>query len=183
MTALAFFVPGKPQTAGSKTAVPMGSRMGVIEAGTKESRARKKTWRGDLRDGALRAMEQLPVADLTELLDAPLAVTMVIVRRRPATHIRANGTVKDWAAPLLPVQRPDTVKIVRAAADALTGVLWDDDSQIVRHQLHKAFGDQAGLRAVSEGLFVAVDLAALYSLTRLSDMGLSPADTRLEAAA
>jgi Holliday junction resolvase RusA-like endonuclease len=150
---ISFFVPGKPQTAGSKTAVPMGSRMGVVEAGTKESRARKKTWRGDLRDAATDAHGMA-------LLDGPLTLTIVIVRRRPSAHVgtgRNAGVVKGWARGLRPVERPDTVKIVRAAEDALTGYLWIDDSQIVEHRLFKAFGDQVGLPPVVEGLYVSVE--------------------------
>lgn len=162
MTLLAFFVPGKPQTAGSKTAVPMGAHMGVIEAGSKDSRARKKTWRGDLRDSALTALAG--AADRP--FDGPLELTVVIVRKRPSQHVRAGrlaGIVKDWAELLLPVQRPDTLKQVRAAEDALTGILWLDDSQLVRHVLHKAYADQVGLPAGVEGLYIAVDDVEGYS--------------------
>lgn len=161
MRPVKFFVPGRPQTAGSKTAVPMGARMGVVEAGTKESRARKRTWRGDLRDAATNALVGM-FED--RMFDGPLDVTMVIVRQRPAAHLvtarRRAGAVKDWAKPLRPVERPDTVKIVRAAEDALTGVLWRDDSLIVHHELYKAFGDQVGLAPRAEGLAVWVASAA-----------------------
>lgn len=154
---LVFFVPGKPQTAGSKTAVPMGARMGVIEAGSKESRARKRTWRGDLRDAASQAMGDAAWVGLRAA--APLSLTIVIVRKRPSSHVgtgRNAGVVKDWALPLLPVERPDTVKLVRAAEDALTSWCWADDSQIVHHSLFKAFGDQVGLTPLTEGMFVSV---------------------------
>jgi Holliday junction resolvase RusA-like endonuclease len=158
MTPLAFFVAGKPQTAGSKTAVPMGARLGVIEAGSTHSRARKRTWRADLRDAALTAAENTSGTDY-DLYTQPLAVTFVIVRRRPSQHMRTGqhtGQVKDTALGLQPTQRPDSVKIVRAAEDALTGVIWQDDSQIVRHTIHKAFADQIGLAPLVEGLFVHV---------------------------
>lgn len=166
MSVFEFFVPGKPQTAGSKTAVPMGSRYGVIEAGTKESRERKRTWRGDLRDGALRELAGRSITDLETLALAPISLTIVVVRKRPSGHVgtgRNAGTVKDWACGLLPVERPDTVKVVRAAEDALTGVVWRDDSQVVRHSLHKAFADQVGFPSSAEGLFVRVERAEIYT--------------------
>lgn len=162
MSGLSFFVPGKPQTAGSKTAVPMGARMGVIEAGSKTSRARKRTWRGDLRDAALRAGAE----QWLNYGPTALSLTIVIVRKRPRDHMgtgRNAGLVKDWARPLLPVERPDTVKLVRAAEDALTGVLWADDAQIVEHELYKAFADQVGFAPTVEGLWIAVEPAADYA--------------------
>jgi Holliday junction resolvase RusA-like endonuclease len=146
----------------------MGARMGVIEAGSKASRLRKKTWRGDLRDAALTALDD---ASVHGLIRDPVALTVVIVRRRPVAQVRTGrhaGEVKEWASALLPVERPDTVKIVRAAEDALTGVVWVDDSQIVRHSLHKAFGDQVGLTSTVEGLFVAVDPVAGYMGPQIS---------------
>jgi Holliday junction resolvase RusA-like endonuclease len=165
---LRFFVAGKPQTAGSKTAVPMGARMGVIEAGSKQSRARKRTWRGDLRDAALNAMEE---AAAGMFVGEPLDLTLVIVRPRPSAHLRTGrnaGIVKDWAVSLQPVQRPDSTKIARAAEDALTGVLWTDDSQVVHTDAWKAYGDQCGLSYAAEGLFVAVKLAPAYGGPQLS---------------
>lgn len=170
---ISFFVPGRPQTAGSKTAVPMGARMGVIEAGSKESRLRKKTWRGDLRDGALEALAGAGEHGAFALkpFDGPLELTVVIIRKRPSAHISSRRnlrTVKEWAELLLPVQRPDTLKIVRAAEDALTGVLWLDDSQIVRHHLHKAYADQVGLPNGLDGLYIVVDEVAGYSGPQLN---------------
>lgn len=155
---ISFFVAGKPQTAGSKTAVPMGNRMGVIEAGTKESRARKRTWRGDLRDAASQATLNVP-GGWHGATGAPLHLTIVVVRKRPSAQVgtgRNAGVVKDWALGLMPVERPDTVKIVRATEDALTSWLWIDDSQIVQHSLYKAFGDQFGMSTTAQGLFVMV---------------------------
>lgn len=174
MTALRFFVAGKPQTAGSKTAVPMGARLGVIEAGSKESRARKRSWRGDLRDAALGALDDRERLSGAREFTGPLALTVVIVRRRPSAQMgsgRNAGVVKAWALDVLPVERPDTLKIVRAAEDALTGVVWPDDSRLVKHRLFKAFGDQAGLSWDSEGLFIVVEPVEGYAGPRVALVG------------
>ena len=158
-----FFVPGRPQTAGSKTAIPTAAGARVIEAGSRQSRLAKRSWRGDLRDGANNALDryqQLDGVEWNRLL--PMTLIVVIVRKRAATHLRSNGAVKDWAQDLLPVQRPDTVKQVRAAEDALTGVLWADDSQLVEHYLFKAYGDQCGLTTGAEGMLVQVRVCDSY---------------------
>jgi Holliday junction resolvase RusA-like endonuclease len=162
VTTIRFFVAGKPQTAGSKTAVPMGARMGVIEAGSKESRARKRSWRGDLRDAAMNAMKE---RDLGWAAGDPLEMTLVIVRTRPSAHMRTGrhaGAVKEWAGHLRPVQRPDATKVLRAVEDALEGYLFSDDAQIVKQTVYKVYGDQCGLTAAAEGLLVIVDRANGY---------------------
>jgi Holliday junction resolvase RusA-like endonuclease len=175
---LRFFVPGRPQTAGSKTAVPMGSRMGVIEAGSKESRARKRTWRGDLRDAASKALDSYPTgAKHRGLFDSALDLTVVIVRARPAAHMRTGrhaGTVKDWAVAEQPVTRPDATKILRAAEDALQGVLFADDSQIVEQRVFKVYGDQCGMLTTTEGLYVTVEEARGYRGPMLDWIGRRP---------
>jgi hypothetical protein len=131
VTQLVFFVPGRPQTAGSKQAF-----------------VNKHTGR-----------------------EGPLRVSMVFVRNRPAGHFgtgRNAGKMKDGRQALRPVQRPDALKLARAAEDALTGWLWADDSQIVEEHLYKAFPDQVGLQAGSEGLLMSVEAAGEYRGPRLA---------------
>ena len=97
--------------------------------------------------------------------DEPLYLMLAIVRRRPSAHLgtgRNAAVVKERYRPLLPVGRPDTVKMARAAEDALTGFLWADDSQIVQHSLYKVFADQAGLDPAAEGLYVHVTVRDRY---------------------
>lgn len=161
-SALSFFVPGKPQTAGSKTAIPGARRDGslyanLLDGGTKKVRDAKAAWRGDLRAAA--QAEAASRGWSTPGLEVGLELTLTIVRKRVSSHLRTGayaGELKDWAVRLRPTARPDTVKLTRAAEDALTGILWRDDSQIVDHLLYKAFGDQVGLDALSEGLLVNV---------------------------
>jgi hypothetical protein len=84
---LVIWVPGKPQTAGSKTAiVKPGQKARVIESGSDGSRARKRTWRADLKDAGDHARgEQW---GLSEPTDVALDVLFVFVRSRPS---RAEG--------------------------------------------------------------------------------------------
>jgi hypothetical protein len=162
---LVMWVPGKPQTAGSKSAFvnPKTGKAIVTESGSGESKARKRTWRGDLRDAGEHARgEQW---GLSEPTGAAMEVRFVFVRARVAGHLRtgkAAGVVKDWAIGARPVARPDALKLARAAEDALTGVLWLDDAQIVEEQLSKVFGDDVGLDPRAEGLLMVVRGAGRY---------------------
>jgi Holliday junction resolvase RusA-like endonuclease len=169
---LVMWVPGKPQTAGSKTAiVKPGQKARVIESGSDESRARKRTWRGDLKDAGDHARgEQW---GLSEPTDVALDVLFVFVRSRSSDQLRAgrsSGMVKEWAIGLRPVKRPDALKLARAAEDALTGVLWLDDSQIVSERLEKVFGDDVGLDPRAEGLLMVVRQARGYSGPKVRGM-------------
>lgn len=156
---LRFFVEGKPQTAGSKRAFvnPNTGKAVVVNDG---NQGMKKTWRGDLRDGAKDAMAALGGADGLRM--AALKLTVVCVRARPKAHLGADGLVKDRYRLVRPTQRPDTVKLVRAAEDALTGVVWVDDSQVVEHALFKVYGDQFGAAPSTEGLALVIGVAPVY---------------------
>jgi Holliday junction resolvase RusA-like endonuclease len=60
---------------------------------------------------------------------------------RPRAHFGARGLRP--AAPAWPTVRPDVLKLARAVEDALTGLVWRDDSQIVVELLTKQYGEQA----------------------------------------
>ena len=150
--ALAFFVPGTPQTAGSKRGFVNPKTGGVIitESGTSSAKAAKKTWRGDLRDAAAMAIAAIE-RDADEWpTRAPLAVQFSFVRVRPASHYGSgrNASGLKPSAPAFPITRPDVLKTARAAEDALTSVLWHDDAQIVDERITKAFGPVEGVDVV-----------------------------------
>jgi len=142
-----FFVPGKPQTAGSKTAVVNRhtGRAVVIDSANPEAKERKRAWRTDVRDMAQAAAEACGWQKAGA--DVPLSLTVGIVRERPSAHFgsgRNAGRIKQAKLNAKPTTRPDTIKLVRAIEDALTGVLWHDDSQIVEHMLTKGYGECEG---------------------------------------
>lgn len=173
-----FFVPGKPQTAGSKSAfVVKGTNRAVVtEAGSAESKARKRTWRADLKDAAARAA-RLDDDGIWAMSDWALEVRFVVLRKRPAAHLRtgkAAGVVKDWALGLRPTTIPDVLKVARAAEDALTGVLWHDDAQIVDELAQKVYADQVGMPPTSEGLMVVVCRADGRGRSTAEQMGTEP---------
>ena len=76
-------------------------------------------------------------------MDGPLRLTLTFFRTRPLGHYgtgRNAAQLKD-RAPDKPTVRPDTVKLTRAVEDALTGVVWRDDSQVTTHLLKKRYGE------------------------------------------
>lgn len=135
-----FIYYGKPATAGSKRAIPyqkkaeQGGGLGVRVMHMNE---RFKPFSAEMKALAHEVYDGPP-------LSGPISLWLTILRARPKGHLKKSGTLRD-GAPLFPTQRPDSTKILRAVEDSLTGVLWKDDSQIVRHYVCKDFGEQDAL--------------------------------------
>lgn len=148
MTVLAFTVLGRPATAGSKVAVPIvrgGERVAtrVVESG---DRSVKAVWREDVRVAARQAIGGSPDWPCA----GPCVVWFVFVRGRPKSHYGRRGGVPYLlvSAPASPIGRPDLLKTARALEDALSGIVWRDDAQIVEEHLHKLWGDEVGVRVM-----------------------------------
>lgn len=77
------------------------------------------------------------------LLRGPLEVDIVFYRKRPKGHFgsgRNSDQIKE-SAPRYPTSKPDVLKLGRGVEDALTGIIWADDSQIVKEHLYKEYGE------------------------------------------
>lgn len=75
------------------------------------------------------------------LIEGPVGLSLTFRLIRPANH---HGTGKNKgklkpSAPHWPVTTPDLDKLARAVLDALTGVAYRDDAQVVRMQLEKTY--------------------------------------------
>lgn len=124
-------VPGLPGPQGSKRHLGGGVMV--------ESSAKVKPWRQDVKYRALAV-----VGGAWVLLDGPLLVAMTFTFARPKFHYRtgANRHLLRDGAPVRPTTYPDLSKIVRSTEDALTGVVWKDDAQIVEYvHLGKFYAD------------------------------------------
>ena len=77
----------------------------------------------------------------------PWFVEAYVMFERPKAHYRAGEKAKGLkaSAPGLPTGRPDLDKLLRTILDALTGVAWADDSQVVSIEAAKIYGDRQGL--------------------------------------
>lgn len=136
MSALSFFVPGLPAPGGSKRFVGFGKTTGraiLIDAAGQ----RNKDWKANVGWNAQKAMEG------REIETGPIELRMTFFMPRPKAHFRSNGTLKD-TAPRYPTTKPDTLKLTRSTEDAMTGIVYHDDSQGVTLTLMKRFQNPGG---------------------------------------
>jgi crossover junction endodeoxyribonuclease RusA len=63
----------------------------------------------------------------------PVKITVVFIMPRPKSVKRPYPSVA-----------PDLDKLIRAVLDGLTGIAYDDDSQVVEIHAHKIYGSPAG---------------------------------------
>lgn len=126
---------GTAQPAGSKRALPRGGKGGgrpIIVDANKKSRP----WKD------LVSQEAGPAMADRDPFEGPLHMAVTFFRARPKGHMgtgRNEGTVRP-SAPPYPHTRPDTVKLTRAIEDALEGVVFRNDAQVVTHRLEKRYG-------------------------------------------
>lgn len=79
-----------------------------------------------------------------ELIHKPAAIEVwfVFLRERPAGHYTSTGALSaEGLRNPVPTTKPDQDKLARAAQDALTGEIVEDDSQVVSSHVGKAFTD------------------------------------------
>jgi crossover junction endodeoxyribonuclease RusA len=127
-----FAVRGMPQVQGNMRAV--GSRV------FSKRKPELDAWRDAIATEARDAMADRPL-----ILEA-LYVVLSFRLQRPKGHTGRRGLLP--SAPAYPTGRPDLDKLIRAALDAMTGVVWADDSQvfIVHAEKRWADADPPGLR-------------------------------------
>ncbi len=129
-----FFVPGIPRPGGSKNAFPFKRKDGSTGVRLTDAGKHTKKWR-ECVSAAARQAYSGPV--LTEAL----ALAMVFYMPRAKGHYgtgRNAGKLKA-SAPAFHTKAPDLTKLVRAAEDALTGIIWLDDSQVVHQKVGKVY--------------------------------------------
>jgi len=126
-------VRGIPIPQGSMKAFVVGHRA-IVTA----DNARTKPWKAAVTDMAGRVMARL---DATPL-DGPVDVDVVFRMPRPKGHFGRRGLLP--SAPATPATKPDIDKLARAVLDALTGIVFRDDSQVVALRLAKVYADDPG---------------------------------------
>jgi hypothetical protein len=105
-----------------------------------------------------------------EVFDGLCRATFVFVKPRPAAHYgsgRNERILKD-SAPAAPGKRPDALKLARAVEDAMTGIVYVDDSLIVTEVIAKRYCS----RWETERVEVRVELLAEQTVHDLVAAGL-----------
>jgi Holliday junction resolvase RusA-like endonuclease len=154
VTALRFTVAGRAEPRGSKTK----TRFGIRDANPKS-----RPWMDQVAGEAMRAMERAGLP----LFDGAVYVRLVFFRPRPKGHYRAAGALS--AAGVrnpYPTTAPDAGKLARAVEDAMIGIVYRDDAQIVSELLWKQWGEPAR---------VEIDVAEMIETPRPGGAVLVPA--------
>lgn len=105
-----------------------------------ESNPRTKPWRAAVAAEAAQAMNGRPI-----LPPVPLKVRAEFIFPRPKSHYRTgkNAHVLKDTAPDFHTSKPDADKLARAIGDALTGIVFRDDSQVAVWRIEKRYGEPA----------------------------------------
>lgn len=128
MTEITFTIPGQPAGQGSK----VRNRYG----GVREDSKKTAPWRADVKLRAELAMTG------RDMLTGPVEILADFALQRPKAHYgtgRNAGTLKP-SAPIWCEGTPDADKLARAIGDALTGVVFKDDSQVAKWTIWKRYG-------------------------------------------
>ncbi len=141
------FIAGHPRPGGSKTGIPIWRgkkgqpRIFTGHVAMIDSSGEKgKTWRQDIQ----HAIKQIY---LGPVLDCPFVANFKFVFQRPKNHYRTGknaGILKD-DAPKCHTIKPDALKLARAVEDALTGIVWRDDSLVIDGRQTKEYGEKPGV--------------------------------------
>lgn len=127
-----FFVPGISRTAGSKSAFKdKWGKVHLTHAGKYT-----KGWMDSVKWFALKEYGERRI-----LLTCPVKLTLRYFMVRSKGHFgtgRNAGRLKD-SAPAYHTKKPDLDKLNRAISDALTGIVWKDDSQVVKQDIEKVY--------------------------------------------
>ena len=122
---LEFTVYGQPQPQGSTRAfIPKGWSRPIITA----ANSKTKPWRQEI------AGTVIPLMQSRSLITGPIILKLRFFFERPKS-------VKQCVQ--CKTTKPDLDKLIRSVADALTGVVFKDDSQIVGIDAGKFFGSPA----------------------------------------
>ena len=126
MKYISFHVPGLPATQGSKRFLGKGR---VVD-----SCRRLPEWRSAVAYTAKQAYSGDP-------LSGAVTLCIAFVLPRPKSHYRTgkNAHLLRDAAPVHHVTTPDLTKMTRAVEDALKGIVWRDDSQVVEQETTKGY--------------------------------------------
>ncbi len=160
---LSFTVYGKPEPAGSKT--PGRSKTGGMFV--RDSNPNAADWKREVKAAAGPAMGS------RELAAGPLRLEAVFYLPRPKGHYgtgRNAGTVRG-AAPAYPIVKPDATKLLRAVEDALTGIVWRDDAQIVEQLVRKRYGSPARIEVLVVDVVGSEGTAAHAASAQVPNVG------------
>lgn len=133
---LSFRVHGTPKPTGSKRAfVNPRTKKAVI---TENRPKAANVWYNAVAGQAAEAMTGI------ELSPGPVRVHLHFLMLRPKSHFGTgkNASTLKEKSPIHHIQKPDVDKLTRTVLDAMTGIVWRDDSQIYQVIAEKSWVDK-----------------------------------------
>ena len=109
---------------------PQGSKRHIGRGIMVEQSTNLKPWREAVRQEALKTC--------ASMAHGPVFLELAFRFARPKSHFNAKGLLKA-TAPRHVITKPDIDKILRSTLDAMTGVLFKDDSQVCRVIVIKSY--------------------------------------------
>lgn len=136
MKSLTFRVDGDPQPGGSKRAFRSASTHKIVVL---DDCKRNAAWREHV---AWTAKSAFHAAGYDRPFTGPVALHIRFVKPRPKSHYasRTVGGALKLAAPLQHLSAPDSSKLFRACEDALAGILFVNDAQVIEQSATKCWG-------------------------------------------
>lgn len=131
---ISFFVPGEPRP---QPRPRFDRRTGRVYSGEHKSTRSVTGWRHAV---ALKGVEAMRNARL-EPMTGPLSLELEVYMPRPTSHHVANDPARPLkkTAPQYHTTKPDRSNLEKAIEDALNGVTWADDSQVVDGPIRKLY--------------------------------------------
>lgn len=132
---------GVPRPGGGKIA-GIGKKTGKLFV--RPDNPNTKYWRADVQQAANQQYNG-------ELMTAGIVMKYMFRFPRPKSHYRSgkNSHILKENAPRYHISKPDLTKIIRSTEDALTGIVWRDDSQVYDRGETKRYCDEGEKPGVS----------------------------------
>ena len=129
LPSLRFWVSGLPRPQGSKRAFVTASGKATLVESCKQLPA----WRQDVATMARRAVEREAWT-----YPAEVSLRVLFLFSRPKSHLTSKGVLRK-GAPQRPRSRNDIEKLCRSICDAMTGIAFEDDGNVVSLSAHKRY--------------------------------------------
>lgn len=129
---------GTPAPKGSGRAMLIAGKARHIASGSTANQLALKAWDVAVREAARAAVGNVAAPPL---VGVAIALAIEFRMARPGSHWgkgKHAGRLKP-SAPLYPIGKPDSSKLLRATEDSLTGIVWDDDSRVSLHHVDRLY--------------------------------------------
>jgi crossover junction endodeoxyribonuclease RusA len=131
-TSINFTVECKPAPQGSMSGVAITRDDGSPGTIFKADNKRTHPYRNQVGFEALRARAAAGVHDVFAPAETPVRLGLTFFFSRPKSAPKSR---------VYPVVKPDYDKLARSTTDALTGILYADDCQVVSCEINKFYGE------------------------------------------